>query len=287
MGLAEDIKILPISYFQQTPIYDALNRAMMQLEKAEEIAYTMQTKSESDDLTAIKIGTTLSLAIIRKMLTGKKLKEFSKEDWNEIAENVADTAILMDGEAYTVWVFTLYAKYIEASVNAREAVIPAKHATEIRGLAQELMDFTDEFQQGKLKEVDYVDHCLWTSFEAMIKLIASFKTGKLSEEFSDFIVYTGDYAVQFARLSMYQKEDAMLEAYLRHQEALDVELQQKYEQYICELEEQTAKFSDLIENAYSGDFKKRLMNTVNLAKEAGVPDEKILSSIDKIDNYFS
>ncbi len=287
MEIVEDIKKLPISYFQQTPIYDALNRAMMQLEKAEEIAYTMQTKSESDDLTAIKIGTTLSLAVIRKMLTGKKLKEFSKEDWSEIAENVADTAILMDGEAYTVWVFTLYAKYIEASVNAREAVIPAKHAAEIKGLAQKLLELTDEFQQGELKEVDYVDHCLWTSFEAMIKLIASFNTGKLSEEFSDFIVYAGDYAVQFARLSMYQKEDALLEAYLRYQEALDVELQQKYEEYIRELEEQTAKFSDLIENAYSGDFKKRLMNTVNLAKEAGVPDEKILSSINKIDNYFS
>lgn len=287
MGLAEDVKNLPILYFQSTPAYEALQNAMMQLEKAEEIAYAMQTKNESDELTAIKIGTTLSLAVIEKIIAGKNPKNFSKEDWNDIAEKVTDKAIMMDGQAYTAWVFTLYAEYIDVSVKVRKAVIPAKYAAQISDLSQRLRDLTEEFKQGKLKEVDYVDHCLWISFEAMIKLIASFTTGMMAEEFSDFVVSVSDYAIQYARLSMYQKENALLEAYLRQQGALDAELQQKYEQYIEELEEQTKKFSDLIENAYSADFQKRLVNTVNLAKEAGVPDEKILSSIDKIDDFFN
>lgn len=287
MGLAEDVKNLPILYFQSTPAYEALQNAMMQLEKAEEIAYAMQTKNESDELTAIKIGTTLSLAVIEKIITGKNPKNFSKEDWNDIAEKVTDKAIMVDGQAYTAWVFNLYAEYIDASVKVRKAVIPAKYAAQISGLSQKLRDLTEELQQGKLKEVDYVDQCLWISFEAMIKLIASFTTGMMAEEFSDFVVSVSDYAIQYARLSMYQKENALLEAYLRQQGALDAELQQKYEQYVEELEEQTEKFSDLIENAYSADFQKRLVNTVKLAKEAGVPDEKILSSIDKIDDFFN
>lgn len=286
MLLEDEIKELSISYFQRTPVYESLQSVMMQLEKAEEIAYAMATKTEDDGLTSIKIGTTLTLAVIEKIISGKNPRSFSKEDWNDIANKVADTAILMDGQSYTERVFILYANYIDASIVANQEIIPQKHKEEIRTLSEELRNLTEDLRQGVIKEVDYVDRCLWVSFEAMVKLLSSYSTANLSSEFGDLIVYVSDYAVQYARLEMYFKENALLEAYLNQQEVLDNELEEKYNQYLMELEEKTKKFEVLIKDAYAPDFRKRLMNSVNLAREIGAPEGKILDSVAKVDDFF-
>ncbi len=282
----EKIKELSISYLQNSPIYESLKSAMLQLEKAEEIAYAMATKDENDGLTAIKIGTTLSLGVVEKIIAGKNPKSFSKEDWNDIANKVADIAILMDGQLYTEHVFLLYANYIDASVTVNNEIIPERYQAEIRGLAEELRNLTEGLRQSEIKEVDYVDHCLWISFEAVVKLLSSYSTAVFNPEVGNLVVYSADFAVQFARLQMYAKENALLETYLNHQEVLDSELEEKYNQYLAELEEETKKFENLIADAYAPDFRTKLMGSVNLAREIGVPEEKILDSVSKVDDFF-
>lgn len=278
---------MTIEYMQKNPIYQSFQKAVYQLDKAQNIAYALATKDESDSLTSLKVGTALTLAVIEKMCLGKDPKEFSKEDWNEIAESVADVAILADGRTYTERVFVCYANYIDASIKVNSNRFKENHMQEIQALSDELRSYTESFEKDELKEVDYVDHCLWVSFEAMVKLLSAYVVSGLSDEAGNLIVSSTDFAVNYCRLMMYQKENLLLEAYLEHQEELDADLEKQYEAYISEVEAFAKEFEILIDNAFSKDFRSKLMSSANLARKAGVKEEKILNSINKIDDYFN
>ncbi len=278
---------MTIEYIQKNPIYQSLQRTVHQLEQAQEIAYSLATKDESDLLTSLKVGTALTLAVIDKMCLGKNPKDFSKEDWNEIAESVADVVILEDGRTYTERVFVCYANYIDASIRVNSSLFKESHIIDIQALSDEIRFYTESFEKEEITEVDYVDHCLWISFEAMVKLLSAYVTSGLSDEVGNLIVSSVDFSVNYCRLLMYQKESLLLEAYLDHQEKLDAELEEQYESYIKELNASTKEFETLIEDAFSTDFRSRLMNSASLARQVGVNEEKIIDSISKIDDYFN
>ena len=134
--------------------------------------------------------------------------------------------------------------------------------------------------------MDYVDHCLWISFEAMVKLLSSYSTAHLGTEFGNLAIYASDCAIQYARLAMYAKEKALLEEYLLKQKEVDIELQKKYDQYLVELEERARKMESIFKDAFAPDFRVRLRGSANLARNMGVSEEKILDSVEKIDDYF-
>lgn len=286
MSVQEKIKEMSVPYFQRFPIFEKLEQAMMQLEKAEEIAYTMSTKDESDVLTTIKIGTTLTLAIIKKIVEGKDPRNFSKEDWNDIATIVSDVAILSDPQAYTAWVFTLYADYIRTSVKIIGNRISESQAGEIEALSEELRVLTEDLEQARIDEADYVDRCLWIVLEAFVKLILLYATKPFSSRVQNLVISVGDYAVQYARLQMYLEEKALLKAYIEHHETVDEELQHRFDLYIADLEKRSKTFETLIQDAFAPDFRDRLKNSVTLAREMGVPEERILDSVGKVDDFF-
>lgn len=277
---------MTIEYIQKNSIYQCFQRTVHQLDKAQEIAYALATKDESDSLTTLKVGTALTLAVIEKMCLGKDPKEFSKEDWNEIAESVADVAILADGRTYTERVFVCYANYIDASIKVNSNRFKENHMQEIQALSDELRSYTESFEKDEIKEVDYVDRCMWISFEAMVKLLSAYVVSGLSDEAGNLIVSSTDFAVNYCRLMMYQKENLLLETYLEHQEELDADLEKQYEAYISDVETSAKEFETLIDNTFSKDFRCKLRSSTNLARKAGVKEERILTSVQQIDNYF-
>lgn len=161
-----------------------------------------------------------------------------------------------------------------------------KSGTEIKRLASEIRDLTGKLEEGKITEPDYVDRCLWTSFEAMIKLLAAYKTKGLCDEYAGFIQALADMSVQYARFRMHEKELNLLNGYLYGQQALDEELRSKYDDYVSDLKMESEEFDRLIENAFCDDFESMLKNSVSLARKAGVDEKDILDSREKIDSFF-
>jgi len=285
--LVEDIiKEVSIDYIQKTPVYKGIQDALVKLQKAEEVAYAYATSEDSDFLKTLKMGTALSIAISQKFCEGKQVKDYTKEDWIDIAEKVADIAILEDAKTYTERVFLLYAEYIDASVTVNKNVITEKYWHELQLLSGELRQHSEMLEADEISESDYVDQCLWISFEAIIKLYASFTVGKLKPEYQDLVVSTADFAVQYARLNLYTKEHDLIEAYIEHQGQLDIELSKKYEDYIAELQASSEQFEELMENAFAPDFRNQLMASAQLARNIGVPEDQILDSVKKIDSFF-
>ncbi len=287
MELEEIIKQLSLEYLENTSAYEQLEQYLRQFEKVQEAAYVVAYESETTDLNILKIGTILSFEIITRIARGYDVQEFAKEDWNEIAEKVLDYTIIKEGQEYTVFVFDLYAGYIDFSLEVRKAMFSEKSIREIEGLSSELRSLTESFKAGEMSEPDYVDAGLWICFDAMIKLLFAYFTSPLDKEFAEFVQSIGDFAVQYARLSMYREEQELLTLYLQRQGELDEELQQKYQDYIREVEERSEQFNNLVEKAFDPDFRNVMKYSAELARYTGVGEDEILDSIEKVDNYFS
>ena len=218
----------------------------------------------------------------------------TNEDWKIIAEKVSQYAIMSDGQQYSVFIFTLYADYIDASADwltgrsADEAAVKAMHESGacIKELAASIRYNTEQLQAGALSEVDYIEGCMWISLEAMIKLLSSFFTMKIPKEYADLILAASQLAFEYGRYVLYAKEQAILEKYIRNQYVLDEQLRREYEEYLKEVQFQAEKLQELVEDAFSVDIRQFLEQSAALAREAGVKEEELLQSVDDVDAFF-
>ena len=79
------------------------------------------------------IGTVFQIFLIDTLAARKEPGKLTKDDWKNIAEKVADIAILEDGQSYSEFVFTLYADYIDISAKAISKGISKKSLAAIKG----------------------------------------------------------------------------------------------------------------------------------------------------------
>ncbi len=93
-------------------------------------------------------------------------------------------------------------------------------------------------------------------------------------------------AFEYGRYVLYSKEQAILTAYIENQYILDEQLRQQYDAFQAELTEQAERFNQLIDQAFSSDIRESLMRSAELARDTGVKEEEILTSIDDIDTFF-
>lgn len=286
MDTIDLLKKISIDSLQGTPVYDELKKDFDSVLKYQEAVCILVNNPDESQINVLRIGTVLSFSVIGKILQGKNPKDFSKEDWKDVADNIADYGIKMDGQRYTEFVFNLFALYIDYSVDIPKETISEKSAAEIKRLAADLRANTDKLETGKVTEPNYVDDCLWISFEAMIKLLSAYKTRGLCEEYAGFIQAVADISVQYGRYKLYQRELSLINSYLEGQERLDEQLKTEYNQYIDALQTERDEFNMLIEHAFSDDFEGLLKNSVELAQKTGVDKDKILDSSESIDSFF-
>lgn len=300
--LEEYVADYAIDYLVSSPVGEKLQKAMAAFERVQENLYALMDKKGEDRLTLMKCGTILTFSILKKLVSGAKIKDFSADDWKEIAESVSQNAILMDDQKYSESVFLLYAQYIDCSAGNIEGKASDKLVSSIRALAQELRDKTDALENAQISEIAYTEDCLWICLDAMIKLLSSSikivrlpdkkpdgteleKVGEpsLSEELSVAIT---SFGFEYGRYMLYKKEQDIITSYIENQYRLDEELEQKYAAFTAELQEYSDNFRSLIDNAFAPDFRDAFLKSIAFAKAAGVSDNEILSSIEDINDFF-
>ena len=288
VSVKDILKDLSMEYFADSPIYLKYCETIEKIQKYQEVLYSLSSQTEDSQLTLLKVGTILTNGIIAKMLCGTSPRDFTKEDWMEISGKTVEMVILWDSEKYTLDVFRRYSKYIDfcIEINEKRGTVSDTAISKIKELTFELNELNELFEHNEIKESDYVDRCLWICFDAMMKFMASYITNKLPTEYSELIQAVSDYTVQYARLKLYKKEQALLQEYLDNQKVLDDTLKGKFELYLVELDNYSKQTIDLINRAFDPQFRYELQNSVELARNVGVKEELILDSIDKIDDFF-
>ena len=284
---AEDIQQLVLGLLAQTEFGNDASQAFAAVKTIQEDLDGLLQQQDQRGLLNIKVGTTLLLAILGKALAGKLPSLYQREDWVDIADSVAAYALRMDGQDYSAFVFTLYANYIEACAAALTGRISPATQEAVLALSEELRSRTDDLSEGLIDEPVYIERCLWTSLEAIVKLLSALLASTFgSKEYERLATAVAQLAFEYARLRLYTEEQALLDELLAHQAEVDEELETKIDALRAELAVQSEQFLSLVDNAFSSDIRERLMGSVTLAHLTGVEDEKVLDSVEKIDEFF-
>ena len=112
-----------------------LHQALQLIQTMQEHLTALSEKEEAPSVTGAKAATVLTLAVWKKIASGKRPSSFDQEDWKEIGRAVSEYAILPDGEQYSIFVFQLYEKYIRASAEMIARFAPPETVEAIMKLA--------------------------------------------------------------------------------------------------------------------------------------------------------
>lgn len=268
------------------PAVQELQAAWQEFEAMQERLAQLQDDRGEQDLLAIRIGTMLVFALVQKAAEGTKPFDLSHEDWEDVARAVAEYAVIPDGSQYSVFIFQLYANYIDASAGLLEDRAQPSSLESIRELSSRLLDLADSFADGEIAESDYVEESLWICLEALIKLLATM-AGSLRGPEGELVAQSlAEMGVAYGRMKLAAQEQALLDACLAAQQEIDSTLAAKLDQYRTAVESEKAEFLQLVDDAFTAGIEDRLKRTATLARAAGVDEERILDSGESIDAYF-
>lgn len=270
----------------KSPAGEQLQHAMQIFQTVQNHYFALAEKQDEMGMTGIKTITIMTFSILKKIASGKMPSELDKDDWKDIAADVSQFAVLADDQQYSVFIFSLYERYIRHSVMQIEELISAENVAGINGLADELHSKAAALGSGYISEVAYIEDCLWISLEAMIKLLASTAALYGDQRVTDFTQALASYAFEYGRLMLYSRELEIVSQYIESQYQLDAELEQKYATYLEDLQKESEKFCVLIDNAFAPNFRDAFLHSILLAKAAGVKEEEILSTTEDIDSFF-
>ena len=280
------IQDIAIDTLMRSPATEDLRKVMETIATAQENILAFAKSDNSTKFKLVKMATVFQIFLIDTLASGKKMKELTDEDWKAIASKVSQYAIMGSDEQYSEFVFTMYADYIDVSADSLQEIVSEQSVTAIKELADSIRYNCDQFREGELAEVDYIEGCLWISLEAMIKLLSCYLTAGFAEEFSYFAQAVSQLAFEYGRLALFPKEQALLKAYIENQYCLDEKLEEQWKQYINELQVYSENFQELIDAAFTTNIHDALVNSAALARAAGVKEEEILSSTEDIDDFF-
>lgn len=282
----QDLQAITIDMILNEKQAKNVRQAITVFENVQKNLYALAEKDDEETLTGIKAGTIILLSVLKKMTQGKMPNTFDKDDYADIAKAVSEYAVLMDDQDYSAFVFDLYVGYIDASVKVLALRVEKNRTESIQKLSEELRYKSEQLKNGQIKEAAYIEDCLWISLEAMIKLLSAYIGSVGGKEFTDLSQAAATFAFEYGRLMLYKREQALLTEYIDKQYQLDEELSAKFETYKAELKADSDRFNELVSKAFKPDFASSLRNSVELAIAAGVPQEEVLDSVDKIDSFF-
>ena len=96
----------------------------------------------------------------------------------------------------------------------------------------------------------------------------------------------GTLLYQMGKDNLTKKEQKIIDEYLKYLYKLGIALDNRYKNYIDELNEGLVKYYRMLERAFSPNYVEASEGSVVLALSFGVPSEELLKSVSEIDEYF-
>ena len=280
------IKDIAINTLVQSSVGDKLYQAEKIADQFYAHYATIMENQDEVGLKGIKVVTILTFSILGKIGSGKKPSQFDRNDWKDIANNVADNGILSSDQSYSVYIFSLYEKYIRYSIGMIKTLVLPETVNVVNVLADELQDKAKDLKLGRITEVKYREDCLWISLEAMIKLLASTAMLTRNKNKGEYAQAVASFAFEYGRLMLYSRELEIVEGFIASQQEMDEMLRVRYDAYLESLQKESSEFYTLLDNAFSPDYRSAFLQSILLAKVIGVKEEEILTTNENIDDFF-
>lgn len=226
---------------------------------------------------AIEGSATFVMAVVAKRRTGKRLSEFTGDDWAAIA---CETGFgFAKGGMRGLSIYTL-TNFTATSAAAASAIVTAAF-----GVAEQ----ANKLRRSEIDELEFIENAELISLEAAVGALSSF-IGQASIPVPILGAVIGNTVglvlYRTASSSLSRRESELIERYLEEQRVLDERLAVEYQELVGQLDAAMSDYIEMLGRAFSPDVGVALVGSVNLALEVGVASEEVLDSEEKVLAYF-
>ena len=226
----------------------------------------------------IEGGSTFVLLIIKKKKEKKLLKNFTSTDWEEIVKESGISTIKGGVRGISLYVLTNYAKTPSAIVNAL--------TTSAFGVADQVY----LYKNGKISKDEFLINSELLYIDASVSAMSSI-IGQTIIPIPIIGTIIGNVVgmklYEIAKEYFNEEEQKIIKKYYDEIQLLEKDLKNEYNIFIEKIKQEVDLYMQIVEKLYSPDIHAVFEGTIEMAKFYGVPENEILDSQEKIDNYFT
>lgn len=222
-------------------------------------------------------GMAFCLSVAKKLKQGKRLSEFTEEDWKEVGIDTAQGTAKGGIRGAVIYAMTNF--------TATPASVANALVTALFGVVAQAY----KLQQGMITAEDFIINSEVLCLDAAVSAVASL----LGQALIPIPVLgaiignvAGMFMYQIAKDHLSNKEQTLIQNYRESFASLNKMLEERYQQLIAQLKKELAKFTSILELAFSRDVNIAFDGSIALADYVGVAEDQILRSKSDIDNYF-
>lgn len=217
------------------------------------------------------------LGVAKKLKSGKKLSEFTADDWKDIGIDTAaggGKGAVRGASIYTLTNFT-----------ATPAAVASALVTAAFGVTAQAR----LLQQGKISNEDFIVNsevvCLDVSVSAISSLLGQvmIPVPILGAVIGNAV---GMFMYGIAKDSLSNQEQALIESFNNGIQQLNEQLDEHYRALIELLNQEFSKFKSVLELAFDLDVNVAFAGSIALAQYLGCDKDKILWDKQAVDAYF-
>lgn len=225
----------------------------------------------------IEGATDCYIEISKKRKDGKKIKDFSTDDWKDVFGETGLGVIKGGVRGSSIYALTNY------------TATPAAVANSIVTASFGIAELAYRLKNGDIDEETFLENSEVLCLEASVSALSSM-AGEILIPIPVLGAVIGNsigtilYHVSKDFVS--SKIDKLLDSYMKELTEYDEQLQREYVEFIKELNDNMTKYLDILDRAFAPDIRMAFMGSIELAKEMGVSDAEILDTKEKIDSFF-
>lgn len=225
----------------------------------------------------LEAGMSLGLAVYRKIKGGKKLAEFTSDDWKDLGVEAAKGGARGAFRGGTVYLLTTFTKLPGATATAA--------ATATLGMGGQAM----QLRAGSITPSEFIENseilCLDSAVSALSALM-----GQVLIPLPVFGALVGNVAgslaYEIAKTNLSKYEQDLISDALARSEARAQVLNDEYEKLAVQYHQRSLAFGGSLELAFSMDANTSLEASVEHARLLGVPEKSIIKSFEEGTAYF-
>ncbi len=247
-------------------------------EKAEAYKPTMEEAAKVAAVSAALEGvSTFVIEVRKKQTAGKRIKDFNATDWEDIIKKCGIGVVkggIRGGAIYGLTnVFNAPAAAANAAVTAGFGVAEQAYL----------------HKNHKISDIEFLQNAELVCVDSAVSMLSAM----LGQTIIPIPVLgavigntVGNMLYQTAKDGLAKKEMEILESYVNEINDLYEQLNEEYQIYVSRLCDDLRQYFQLLNMAFYPDPFISLEGSIAFAKYMGVPEDMILTSIDKIDDYF-
>lgn len=231
---------------------------------------------------AIEGGMQFLLAFYKKIKSGKKLVDFTEEDWKDIGISTvkgAGTGAIRGSGTY-ILTNTLFKNLGENSAPVANGYITA---------AIGIVNQANSYRKGEISDEDFLINSQVICFDAAVSVVGA-AIGQAAIPIPILGAVIGSSVCNFmsglGKEYLSKKEQELIAEHKREISSLVAKLEEDHQKLIKKLEAEYERFSSLADMAFDVDINIAFQGSIELARYVGVSDDKILKNKAEIDAYF-